>query len=364
MEFVMNIEKASNLFKTIVNMKFFALTTRGLEKFAVDEIKELIPSAMIIEQSYRKIIFEAEFEPQKLGELRSVEDVFIHIASFGNVGHTLRDRKTLAEIIIDLPYSPAISELVKFRKIKTFSISPSSVGKRNFSTIDLKEALYKPLASKLNLLFEDEVHDGFDIRIMLEHSEALIGVRIFEKPLHRRAYKVETSVGSLKPSIAHCMCRFAGLKTGDKILDPFCGSGTILCEAISFHPSEVIGGDINENILRATQKNLANLEHHSYISIQKWDAQSLPFENNCFDSVITNITLGKHAQVPVQDSIYVNGIKEMNRVLKKHGTIVLLVDNETRIQEIIASQRSLKMVNSIEISLRGELAYMLKMQKN
>ena len=44
---------------------------------------------------------------------------------------------------------------------------------------------------------------------------------------------------TVKANMAHVMLRCAGVKPGDTICDPFCGSGTILMEAANW-----LNGDV------------------------------------------------------------------------------------------------------------------------
>lgn len=49
-------------------------------------------------------------------------------------------------------------------------------------------------------------------------------------------------------------CRKA--KIGDVILDPFCGSGTILTEAMLINYKNLIGADISPKAINDTKKNI------------------------------------------------------------------------------------------------------------
>ncbi len=63
--------------------------------------------------------------------------------------------------------------------------------------------------------------------------------------------------GMLPPKLARLMINLSGVEPANAfLLDPFCGSGTILMEAglMGFH--EVVGGDISEKAIKDSGKNL------------------------------------------------------------------------------------------------------------
>lgn len=63
--------------------------------------------------------------------------------------------------------------------------------------------------------------------------------------------------GMLPPKLARMMINFTGLDmAGKTLLDPFCGSGTVLMEAAMLGAQKVIGGDIAQGAVNDTRGNL------------------------------------------------------------------------------------------------------------
>ena len=80
---------------------------------------------------------------------------------------------------------------------------------------------------------------------------------------------------------------------GDKLLDPLCGGGSIPLEgALAFPGIHFIGGD---NHPLAIERCKQNLEHNSGIlepstvMFSTIDATSLPFEENSFTAIVTDM---------------------------------------------------------------------------
>ena len=59
--------------------------------------------------------------------------------------------------------------------------------------------------------------------------------------------------GMLPPKLARMMINIASPKHNDTILDPFCGSGTIIHEAFLLGYKNIIGSDISEKAVRDRQ---------------------------------------------------------------------------------------------------------------
>ena len=62
--------------------------------------------------------------------------------------------------------------------------------------------------------------------------------------------------GMLPPKLAMMVINIAGAKPSDTILDPFCGSGTIITEAMLMGYQNIIGSDVSEKAIEDSKKNI------------------------------------------------------------------------------------------------------------
>ncbi|MFB6158397.1 MAG: methyltransferase domain-containing protein [Candidatus Nanohalobium sp.] len=97
---------------------------------------------------------------------------------------------------------------------------------------------------------------------------------------------------SLDPVLARILVNLTGIRPGEKILDPFCGTGGILIEA-GLCGVEVYGLDLQEKMVKGTQKNLEEygiLRH----DIRKGKISKVEevFDTE-FDAVVTDLPYGK-----------------------------------------------------------------------
>ncbi|MCY4044074.1 MAG: THUMP domain-containing protein, partial [Cellvibrionales bacterium] len=76
-----------------------------------------------------------------------------------------------------------------------------------------------------------------DIRIFaqIKKSGLLVGIDLAKGSLHKRGYRLEGAKAPLKENMAAALAIRAGINAGESrpLIDPFCGSGTLLIEAVS-----------------------------------------------------------------------------------------------------------------------------------
>lgn len=101
-----------------------------------------------------------------------------------------------------------------------------------------------------------------------------------------------------------------------RFLDVGTGTGWIGIGISKYNrDAEVIGVDLSETMLKVATRNAA-VENVQNIKFRKGDAKRLPFDDESFDSVFCHNML-HHIPEPVKM------VKEMMRVLKKDGTLVI-----------------------------------------
>ena len=109
------------------------------------------------------------------------------------------------------------------------------------------------------------------------------------------------------------------IKPKSKVLDVGCGFGRHI-KVLAPFSEEVVGIDNNEDMIKKAKNNLSNL---SNAKILLQDAKKLEFESDYFDYVIcmTN-TFGDFPNIEL------DALKEMKRVCKKDGKIIISVYND------------------------------------
>ncbi len=341
-------------------IKIFALTTRGIESISADEMSRL--AGMTIQQvTYRKIFADYFGGLAALENLQTIDDIFLEIARWDGI---VRQRSALeciqtnsAHLNLDTAIA-LLSSLRGIAKHPSLSITANFVGKRNYNTEEIKEAVWQGLAPHYAWNYLPEEHKtDINLRLFIEHELAWIGLRVGVNPLYKRPYKHTHVTGSLKPPVAAAMVRLAFPAYGGILCDPCCGAGTIPIEA-SAGGLCTLGGDIDPGALQAAHANAreANLE----LTFQLWDARRLPLANECIDGVAVNLPWGR--QVAINNdlsSFYHETINEIVRILKPNRRAVLL----TSLPELIIHQQ-LSLIDKREISLFGQNPFLVACERH
>jgi len=149
----------------------------------------------------------------------------------------------------------------------------------------------------------------------------------------------DISLGMIPPKLAKMMINFSQLKKDEIILDPFCGSGTILQEAILMGFNHLIGADKDNFALKRTAENLEWLFQNYSLKKRKIklinspvEELSLKIKNNFLNAVVTEPYLGptKIKEGVIQkivkelSSMYLKAFAEFYKILKKEGKVIII----------------------------------------
>src|SRR5689334_9355211 len=237
--------------------KFFAVTTRGLETISAGELT-VLPGVSVDQIAYRRVFATCQGSLSPLLSLRTVDDVFLYLGTWSGIERARESLTTLRMESARLDLNEALKTCEQVRLIRkppTFSLTANFVGKRNYSTEEIKQACAEGIIERQRWTYsENESHSDLNVRVFLEGDTAVVGVRLGARSLSKRAYKQQHVLGSLKPAVAAALLALADLKPALRILDPCCGAGTILIEAKAYG-AKAWGGDINREAVMASRFN-------------------------------------------------------------------------------------------------------------
>jgi tRNA G10 N-methylase Trm11 len=148
--------------------------------------------------------------------------------------------------------------------------------------------------------------------------------------------------GMLPPKLARMMINLAQLEQNKTILDPFCGSGTVLQEALVLGYKKLIGSDNSDKAIEDTRKNLEWLLAKSEARRPKYEVFKLEvrdlakeFKGNSIDAIITEPYLGpalrgNESQEQINktinelENLYLIAFEQFTKVLVKNGKVVMI----------------------------------------
>ena len=340
-------------------MKIFALTTRGLETVSAEEIAALA-GVTVDRVAYRRVAATCAGPLAALLGLRTVDDVFLDVATWPDIGHTHDALDILRALSARLDLHEAATVCAGVRPIRQppfFSVTANFVGRRNYNTDEIKQACAESIAARHRWQYtSDDGAADLNVRLFIEHETAFVGVRLGKRPLHDRPYKKAHVPGSLKPSVAAALLALAGVAPGSRVLDPCCGAGTILIEA-ALQGALAAGGDNDPAALRAAQANASAAG--VAVALQHWDAQALPLADGTLERIVSNLPWGRAVEVDTALApFYRRACAEMQRVVAPGGRIAVLTDTPH-----LVTFDGLECESQIEISLFGQTPTIMLFRK-
>lgn len=175
-----------------------------------------------------------------------------------------------------------------------------------------------------------------------------------ETALRRR--RVAEREGSLPPTIAAAMAFMANPQDADAILDPVCGSGTLLAEANAYAPGAPLWGfDSDRAAIAAARRNL---EHAPQAALKTGDGRATGLAANVITLFLANLPFGKQFGSPAANRDLYGGIlREMLR-LGREGDwrAVLLTSDRETLRAAVAATPPLRLASELTIRVRGESA--------
>ncbi len=222
-------------------------------------------------------------------------------------------------------------ENLSFSKLK-FSVRVLRIKRyfRNLSTLELEREIGSVIWNKTKANVDLENPE-------VEYYGVISEKFVFGKVLHEiNRYQYEKrkphlrpffKPGVMIPRICRALVNLTRVKKGEKLLDPFCGTGGFLIEA-GFIGAKVYGCDIDPKILHGCKKNL---EHYGIRDYKLWvgDARDLANMLNFhdFDAVVTDppYWISASTKGAKLEELYKEAIKAIHKVLKpeKFACIVM-----------------------------------------
>ncbi|MDO8598909.1 MAG: methyltransferase domain-containing protein [bacterium] len=202
------------------------------------------------------------------------------------------------------------------------------------------------IVAKNDLLPE---RNGVEVLVLVGATHVILAQTLVVQPFEewgKRDFgrpKRDARSGMLPPKLARMMLNIGAASRQPQaasfsLLDPFCGSGTILTEAMVLGVSRIIGTDMSAVAIRDATANAAwmgnQLPSTHEVTISECDVRRL---SQCVrervDAIVTEPYLGPPHPSPRSipllieelESLYVSAFREFVKVLKPGGRVVFVV---------------------------------------
>ncbi len=327
-------------------MTVFELTTHpGLEDLAWAEVRERLASAG----------WEAELLPAPLrGRVRFrvaageevAEDVLARLRTLRSAHHLLRP---LLEL--ELPTEDPLGALDRaLREVTIPGLDPSTPfritaqrsGSHPFTSQDLARVAGAAVQARSGAPVDLESF-AVEVRVDVKDRLALVAVQLTRTPLTHRYAGLDRPRVALKADIAYALLRLLGRpRPGARLLDPFCGSGTILLEAGAlWRRVELWGLDRDPRAARSARSNLCRLGLGARARILCADAlaarRHLP--ERSFARIATNPPYGRRLGRELHFfRFYRDWLAQADALLEPEGRIGILVRKRDAFRAAVEDQ--------------------------
>jgi predicted RNA methylase len=159
--------------------------------------------------------------------------------------------------------------------------------------------------------------------------------------------------GSLPPPIAAAMAFMTGPEDGDTILDPVCGSGTLLAEAGAYAPgARLTGVDQDPQAVKTARRNL---QAHPTATIQPGDARALDMPEASVTLALANLPFGKqYGDVAENRTLYTELLTELRRVAAPAGFRAAVLVSDRALLRESARAAGFRVTRDTAVRVRGE----------
>jgi len=307
------------------------------------EVKEISEKFIILETD-KKI--DLSFWQKQLGGIVKCGEVIKETQEFleEEVKEILLNKIKKGKIFFGLSFY-SLTRKVPFNEIKDYSTSLKKGFKKQGLSVSFVLPKEKPFLSTATIIKNKLLEKGMELVFLIEKDKILIGqtqaiqsieeeaTLDFLRPHH------EIKEGLIPPKLAKILINLASVRKEEAILDPFCGSGTILGQAFLMGYQYLIGSDKSQKAISQTKENMVWLKERfkreAKIEIFQSDVkevwQRLP--PSSVSAIIAEPFLGP---LQIQDrkffsniienlsDLYLQAFESFKKVLKPGGRVVII----------------------------------------
>ncbi len=287
---------------------WFGQVAGGMEYLAVMELEKL--GASDIRQQQRGVLFRATKEQM----YRIVYNTRLMTRILGTITtFSCHDTDYLYKKALTIDWRDFIKEGQTF--IIQYHVANSKIQHSHFAALRLKDAI----VDQLRELYPERPsidHDNPDVtlHIAIHNNRADIAVDCAGFSLNKRWYRKKSVEAPMRETLASAVVMLSGWNGETPLHDPFCGSGTLLAEALMQYcripasylhdqfgfmnlpdydpevwekvrngvqirelPEGLISGsDVDPRSIEASRTNLANLPYGDRVALKQIDFRNLP----------------------------------------------------------------------------------------
>jgi len=206
-----------------------------------------------------------------------------------------------------------------------------------------RSARFVKIKNTASIKYNNLVEFGTHIHLSNQGLFVTKAIQPFEKMKRhgRDRPEVDPESGMLPPKLARILINLSQANKTNQLLDPFCGSGTILMEAASMGYKDLIGNDKDSDSIEASRKNLEWIKEIEQLEFEhkllNYSTEEISEQlKNKVDCIVTEPFLGKPRTGKESKSIlnkrknelrrlYIDTFYEVSDIIAEDGVVVFII---------------------------------------
>jgi len=264
---------------------------------------------------------------RKLFEMRSIEHIIQIVETF-----PIKAARTGLDEIYNEVYR------LEIPLGSTFRVTCERIGSHDYTSIDVQrsagQAIVDKYGTKVNLKNPETI-----VRVDVVHDSCIVGIQLTRNSLRIRYPRIFKHPSALNPVIAYGMLRYSEVQPGDRVLDAFCGGGTIVIEAAQVWENlEVIGLDISPKSINGAHRNSEAAKVKTKVKFIVGDAtrleEFLP-KGWEVDKAVSNLPFGiRSGRLKSLPRIYSGFLRSLRPFLNESSKVCLLTVHKGLLRSI------------------------------
>lgn len=204
--------------------KFVAPCLMGVEKLLSNELKFM--GAENVRADNGRVFFEGDNNILARANIRSrfAERILLLLGRFD-----VHSFEELFQGVNKIPWEKYIPENGQF------PVKGSCLSSTLHSVPDCQSIIKKAAAERLKLKYRKDWFDEsgalFKIQFLILKNNACIMLDTSGEPLHKRGYRAASNDAPIRETLAAALAELSRVRSNHTVIDPCCGSGTLLIEA-------------------------------------------------------------------------------------------------------------------------------------
>ena len=206
------------------NFKLVCPCILGVEGLVADELRAM--EAKNVEPQNGRVVFDGDINMLVRANLcsRYSERVLVLLGTF-----QARSFEELFQGVKALPWETWIGQNDIF-PVKGRSLSSQLSSVPDCQKI-IKKAVVERLKQKYHVSWFNETDTLYQIQFLIMKDQVSIMIDTSGAGLHKRGYRANSTDAPIKETLAAAMANLSRVRVNGNMVDPFCGSGTVLIES-------------------------------------------------------------------------------------------------------------------------------------